>query len=96
MAMSANPSQDENTYIMDAENAAEMARLTKQDRLMTKVMGGLLPDQIQFSAIYDVLDIACGPGGWVFDVARTYQQMQVVGVDISRLMIRYASAQARA
>jgi ubiquinone/menaquinone biosynthesis C-methylase UbiE len=95
MSPSNNVPQDENTYFIDAENAAEMARLTVQDRLTTKSMGGLFPEQQVLSAIHDMLDIACGPGAWVLDVAQAYPETRVTGVDISRLMIAYAQAQAR-
>ncbi len=87
-------SHSESTYIIDAENAAEMARLMHLDRLTTGGMGGLFPEQSDLSAIHDILDIACGPGGWVLDVARTYPGVQVVGIDISQLMIQFAHAQA--
>ncbi|MGB8346628.1 MAG: class I SAM-dependent methyltransferase [Ktedonobacteraceae bacterium] len=82
------------TYVMDQENVAEMARLVDQDRLITESMGGLFPPHLALSAIHDVLDIACGPGGWAIEVARTYPQMQVSGIDISRLMVAYARMQA--
>ena len=88
-------SAEENTYFIDAENAAEMARLTSQDRLLTKTMGGLFQPEIDLSHVHDILDIACGPGGWVLDVATAYPEKQVTGIDISRLMIEYAKAQAR-
>jgi SAM-dependent methyltransferase len=42
-----------------------------------------------------VLDLACGPGGWVLDLARTYPDAEVVGVDISQAVVEYASVQAR-
>ena len=96
MSTSNNTSHDDTTYFIDAENAAEMARLMVQDRLTTKAMGGLLPEQANLSAIHDILDIACGPGGWVLDVAQAYPEMQVTGIDVSKLMIEYAQAQARA
>jgi ubiquinone/menaquinone biosynthesis C-methylase UbiE len=83
-----------NTYIMDQQNAAEMARLLQQGRLLTDVMSGLFPDALDLSRVHDVLDIACGPGGWVLDVARTYPQMQVTGFDIDRMLVEYARAQA--
>lgn len=89
-----NASQNENTYFIDAENAAEMARLTVQDSITTKAMGGLFPEHAGVSNIHDVLDIACGPGGWVLDVAQTYPDKKVTGIDISRLMIEYAKSQA--
>ena len=90
-----NNAFDESTYFIEAENAAEMARLTTQDRMATKSMGGVFPEQADLSTIHDILDIACGPGGWVLDVAQMYPDKQVTGVDISRLMVEYAKAQAR-
>src|SRR5947209_11709775 len=86
----------ENTYIMDIENAAELARLIHQDRLITKCMGGLLSEQPDLSHIHDILDIACGPGGWALEVADAYQHTEVVGIDISESMIEYARALAQA
>lgn len=94
MATPPASSQSENTYFIDAENAAEMARLTNQDRLMTKSMGGLFPERLDLTRIHDILDIGCGPGGWVLDVAREYPEKQVVGIDISTLMVEYARYQA--
>jgi SAM-dependent methyltransferase len=86
--------QDQNTYFIDAENAAEMARLTNLARLITRNMGGVFPLEIDLAGVQRVLDIACGPGGWALDVARAYPEKQVTGIDISRLMIAYAQAQA--
>ncbi len=92
--MPSDPPQNENTYILDAESGTEMARLMKQDRLITKGMGGLFPERDDISTMHDILDIACGPGAWVLDVAYRYPKIEVVGVDISRTMIEYARAQA--
>src|SRR5437763_8831993 len=94
MTTPADSSQSESTYVIDAENAAEMARLTNQDRLMTKSMGGLFPERLDLTHIHDILDISCGPGSWVLDVAREYPEKQVVGIDISTLMVEYARYQA--
>jgi ubiquinone/menaquinone biosynthesis C-methylase UbiE len=90
-----NSAFDENSYFIDAENAAEMARLTGQDRLLTRTMEGLFPSEIDLSGVHGMLDIACGPGGWVLDVAAAYPEKQVTGIDISRSMVEYAKAQAR-
>ncbi len=87
--------QSESTYFIDAENAAEMARLTNQDRLLTQAMGGLFPPDIDLSRIHSVLDVGCGPGGWVLDVAHAYPKIKVTGIDISKLMVEYTRAQAR-
>jgi SAM-dependent methyltransferase len=44
-----------------------------------------------------MLDLACGPGGWVIDAAFALrkQEVEVAGVDISAPMIAYANALAR-
>jgi len=92
--MPTDPQANENTYVLDNESAAEMARLMYQDRLLTKGMGGLFSELSDVSHMHDILDIACGPGGWVLDVAYQYPKINVVGVDMSRIIIEYAKAQA--
>jgi len=82
-------------YVMDAENAAEMARLMLQDRLLNQAMGGLLAERSDLERIYQVLDIACGPGGWLLDLTTQYPYMHGVGIDISQLMIDYANNLAK-
>ncbi len=95
MTEQADPPQDKSSYVIDAENAAEMARLINQGRVITRCMGGLFPQQLDLSHIHDILDIACGPGEWALDVARTYLEKQVIGIDISELMIEYAGYLAK-
>lgn len=96
MASSPESSQSENTYVIDTESGAEMARLLEQDRLITKSMGGLFQTGLDLSSVQYVLDIACGPGGWASEVAFAHPKMEVIGIDISQRMIRYAQAQAKA
>lgn len=86
--------QRENTYVIDAESSAEMARLMRQDHLLTQGMGGLFPEGLDLSNTRSILDIACGPGGWVLETAFEHADIDVVGVDISEKMIAYARAQA--
>src|SRR5690242_15800494 len=93
--MALDSTRSETTYLNDPESAAEMARLLEQGRLLTACMGGVFPEQRgNLSGIHDVLDVACGPGGWALEVASAYPQMQVTGFDISRAMIEYATLQA--
>lgn len=79
-------------YVLDAENAAEMARLMLQDHMLTKEMGGVLPEHEEVSQIQQVLDIGCGPGGWLLELVTQYPHMHGVGIDISQLMIEYAAS----
>jgi SAM-dependent methyltransferase len=89
--------EPDNTYVIDAEHAAELARLMQQDRLLTAAMGGLLPefpDGPPLPAGGRVLDLACGPGGWALELAFAFPKVEVIGVDLSRQVIEYARAQA--
>jgi ubiquinone/menaquinone biosynthesis C-methylase UbiE len=73
----------------------EMARLMRQDRDLTQALGGPIPEIQNIASIHDALDIACGPGGWAFELARTQPHIRVTGIDISHLMIEYAGMQAQ-
>ncbi|HET8843607.1 MAG TPA: class I SAM-dependent methyltransferase, partial [Ktedonobacteraceae bacterium] len=73
------------------------ARLLIQDRLVTEGMGGVLPEQEEPSRFQRVLDVGCGTGGWLIQVAKTYPDVErLIGVDISGKMVEYARARARA
>ncbi|HTK08849.1 MAG TPA: class I SAM-dependent methyltransferase [Ktedonobacteraceae bacterium] len=84
--------KDNNTYLIDAESGAEMARLIDQDRIATKAMGSLLPPDFEPEDGKVILDLACGPGGWAQEVAFQYPSLQVIGIDFSHKMISYAQS----
>ncbi len=94
--MTDKASPDENTYVFDAESASETTRLMLQDRQMTRGMGGPFAERnsSDFAKMHDILDIACGSGGWVLDVAYEHPHIQVEGIDTSRTLIEYARASA--
>ncbi len=81
-------------YAQGRQSAQELVRLTIQGRMMTEAMGGPLPEQADPSSFRRVLDIACGPGEWVIETAKTYPTMSLTGIDISQSMIQYAREQA--
>jgi SAM-dependent methyltransferase len=91
------PERTRNFYLL-GDSQAEMVQLIKTDQLFTKAMGGLLPEQPEqaIAQLHDVLDIACGPGGWVLEMAYANPDMHATGIDISQGMIDYANALARA
>jgi ubiquinone/menaquinone biosynthesis C-methylase UbiE len=80
------------------DSGAELARLVEQERAFTKVFGGLLPehaDEAVFVApFHRVLDVACGSGAWLLEMAQTYPHLEVMGFDIDTRMINYANTQA--
>jgi SAM-dependent methyltransferase len=90
-----NKAEDSNTYIFDSESPTEMARLIELDRYITKAIGGPLSGAPSPASLRQVLDLACGPGGWVLDVSFALPDAEVAGVDISKTMTDYARARAR-
>ncbi len=77
------------------ENEVEVMRLLLQHRYFSEQMGGLLPASLDFSRVSRVLDVACGVGGWVLDMARTHPMMQVIGIDKSEFFITQARRMAQ-
>jgi ubiquinone/menaquinone biosynthesis C-methylase UbiE len=93
--MQADSSEERNIYFIDPESGAEMARLIDQDHIITQGLGGLFSDIPDLSKVSHVLDLGCGPGGWVLEAAFAHPDMQLEGVDISQAMIQYAQSQAK-
>ena len=86
------------TYVVqDRSNQNELTRIIVQDRLVTALMGGLLPEQPNSARFERVLDVGCGTGGWLIDMAEAYPESSLlIGVDISSKMVTYGREQAAA
>ncbi len=93
-ASSPDTSGREIRFAADTESGETMTWLLNFDKIVTNGMGGTLAERPDFSGITAVLDLGCGPGGWVLEVARAHPDIEVTGIDISRSMIRFAQAQA--
>jgi len=82
-------------FVEDRSNVDEMARLALQDKMLTTGMGGVLPEVPDPTVLRRVLDVGCGTGGWLTDLAFTYPTIgRLVGADISSKMLEYARVQA--
>ncbi len=81
-------------FPMDTESGETMTWLLNTDKVLTNGMGGTLAERPDFSGIQAIVDLGCGPGGWVLEVAREHPDIKVSGIDISRSMIQFAQAQA--
>jgi ubiquinone/menaquinone biosynthesis C-methylase UbiE len=92
------PRELQSTYfVQDRANQDEMTRLQIQDQMLTRGMGGVLPEQADPTRFQRVLDVGCGTGNWLIEAAKTYPTMsRLVGVDISSKMLAYARTQAEA
>jgi len=86
------------TYVVeDRSNSEELNRLQILDRLLTAGMGGVLPEQPDRTIFRRVLDVGCGTGGWLIELAQTTPTCTLlIGVDASRAFVEYARAQAEA
>lgn len=83
-------------FVQDRSNEEELNRLLVQDQLLTASMGGVLAEQPDPARLRRVLDVGCGSGGWLIEVAQTYPSIELlIGVDLSPKMIGYARALAR-
>src|SRR5947209_2553830 len=83
-------------FVQDRQNQRELLRLIIQDQMVTRAMGGVLPEQPAPATFHRVLDIGCGTGGWIIEAAEAYPTMSLFGIDINRNMIEYAREQALA
>jgi len=90
------PPEHPSTYfVQDRSNQEELSRLHIQDQLVTTMLGGALPEQPDPSIFHSVLDVGCGTGGWLIEVAKTYPGIQRLdGVDVSRSVVLFAREQA--
>jgi ubiquinone/menaquinone biosynthesis C-methylase UbiE len=87
--------QQGSTFLIDPESGAEMVRLTDLHKMITQYMGGIFPQSLDIAHIHHVLDLACGPGDWVQDMAFEYPDIEVIGIDSSRALINHARSTAR-
>ena len=97
-SLSTNPQREHpSTYFMqDRSSLDEMERLRIQDQLTTAMMGGVLAEQPHPERFEQVLDVGCGIGGWLIEVAKQYPDVKrLVGIDISAIMLAYAKEQAK-
>src|ERR1019366_6297303 len=94
MSTNQDPVPEKNAYFLDESNPAELARLMKQANMTSRAMNRLFPPGIDPSTFQAVLDVVCGPGNWVLDVAFHHPHLEALGIDISDQMITYARARA--
>lgn len=80
-------------FVADTESGETMTWLLNLDKIINNGMGGTLSERPDLSGIEAVLDLGCGPGGWVMELAREHPDIKVVGVDISESMIQFAKGQ---
>lgn len=84
-------------FVLDRSSSDDLARLQLLDRMLTQAMGGVLPEQPDPWRFSHVLDVGCGTGGWLIEMAKRYPSIpRLVGVDVSSLIVSSARQQAEA
>jgi len=68
--------------------------MLKLHRHLSESMGGILPVALDLSKVKRVLDVECGAGGWVYDLAWRYPSLHVTGTDSRPELVKEAQALA--
>jgi SAM-dependent methyltransferase len=74
------------------ENENEAARLLLLHRQLSELMGGVLPYAPDLPWRGRVLDVGCGVGGWVYEMAWRYPSLLITGVDPNTYFVEKAQA----
>ena len=58
---------------------------------LLQVQGGRLhPEHIPMNTMESILDLGCGTGEWIFDLARRYPKLRIYGIDSSEKALHHA------
>ncbi len=79
-----------------SESPTEVEWLRLFGPLVTEGMGGLYPERADLFGINRILDIGCGPGDWTLSVAAEHPDIEVVGIDVSQMMLDEAASHGKA
>src|SRR5437016_758023 len=88
----------EHQYVFDhslpftPENPTEIARQLLLHHKLTELMDGPLPASLDLTNISSVLDVGCGAGGWIHEMALHYTTMELTGIDHRHYFIKQAQA----
>lgn len=99
MSTSPDPRHEQpGTYpVQDRANEDELKRVHIQDQMLNANMGGPLPEQDDPGRFNSVLDVGCGTGDWLIELAKAYPNIpRLIGVDVSGPMLAFAREQAAA
>ena len=76
---------------IETHERVEIARLINKASLLVQCLGGVfpgLPHEV-LPGVQNVLEMNCGPGGWLLECAHMYQHLSVTGIDTRPAMIDY-------
>lgn len=82
------------TCNMDYDYASEIVLLIRMQDFLREHLP-LLPDTVPMEDVWHMLDVRCGPGQWLMDMARRHPDMHFMGIDPLPDFIDYARFSAR-
>jgi ubiquinone/menaquinone biosynthesis C-methylase UbiE len=80
--------------IINAEEVVEVVRQRLLSDLITPLVSDLLPEGADLSSLHNVLEVACGQGLFVLDLAYEHPELEVAGIDSAASLISDANTQA--
>ncbi len=96
MTTNSRREQPSTYFVQDRRSKPERERVTLQDQMITRMMGGVLPEQEDPTIFHRVLDVGCGTGNWLVEAAKSYPSITtLVGVDVSIRMVDFARELAK-
>jgi ubiquinone/menaquinone biosynthesis C-methylase UbiE len=78
-----------------AQDQREVERLLWQQQLLSRLIGGPLPRSVIVPQEGRVLDVGCGTGTWVCEMAHRYPSLEIIGIDNNASSIQQAQTLAR-
>jgi ubiquinone/menaquinone biosynthesis C-methylase UbiE len=82
------------TYFVQELDGQELARLSRQHRFLTTLLGGILPEQPDQARFRRMLDVGCGPGDWLIGGHQEHPDRRSIGIDINSRALHSARAHA--
>jgi ubiquinone/menaquinone biosynthesis C-methylase UbiE len=80
------------TLPYNSESGEEVARLLLLHRQLSELIGWIVPPLLDMSRLHTALDVGCGVGGWIFDMAWRHPRLGIIGIDDQAYCIGQAQA----
>ena len=84
------PERPKRVALPPIESSVSIAFLLTLHRFLATHMDMRISDVVPFENVEQILDVACGPGSWVLDIAHRHRDINFFGIDRDFDMVQYA------